>query len=73
VSHLIESEFAVTYHPGHVWKLLADLGWSCQRPVGRARERDEEEIRRWRRVKWPGIKKKPKQKAARSFSSTKAE
>jgi transposase len=73
VAHLIENEFSVEYHPGHVWKILDDLGWSCQRPVGRARERNEEAIRRWRRVEWPRIKKKPKKKGARSFSSTKAE
>ncbi len=73
VAHLIEKEFGVEYHHGHVWKVLDELGWSCQRPVGRARERNEEEIRRWRRVRWPAIKKKPKKKGARSSSSTKAE
>jgi transposase len=73
VAHLIKNEFSVRYHPGHVWKLLDGLGWSCQRPEGRARERNEQEIRRWKRVRWPQIKKKPKSKAARSFSSTKAE
>jgi|SRR5579872_70232 len=72
VAHLIQKEFRVKYHPGHVWKILDDLGWSCQRPVGRARERNEKEIRRWRRVRWPSIKKKPKKKGARSSSSTKA-
>jgi transposase len=73
VAHLIEHQFGVEYHRGHVWKVLDDLGWSCQRPVGRARERNEEEIRRWRRVRWPAIKKKRKKKAARSSSLTKAE
>lgn len=73
VAHLIDNEFGVDYHPGHVWKILDELGWSCQRPVGRARERNEEAIRRWRRVEWPAIKKKPKPKSARSSSSTKAE
>ena len=58
VAHVIEKEFGVQYHRGHVWKVLDDLGWSCQRPVGRARERNEEEIRHWRRVRWPAIKKK---------------
>lgn len=72
VAHLIDKEFGVEYHPGHVWKILDGLGWSCQRPVGRARERNEQEIRRWRRVRWPEIKKKAKKKGARSFSSTKA-
>jgi len=73
VAHLIENEFDIEYHPGHVWKILVDLGWSCQRPVGRARERNEEAIRHWRRVAWPAIKKKPKQKGARSSSSMKPE
>ena len=27
VAHLIEREFGVGYHPGHVWKLLVALGW----------------------------------------------
>jgi transposase len=72
VAHLIRKEFDVQYHRGHVWKVLSDLGWSCQRPVGRARERNEEAIRQWKRVIWPGIKKKHKKKAAPSFSSTKA-
>jgi len=72
VAHLIDNEFGVAYHPGHVWKILDDLGWSCQRPIGQARERNEEAIRRWKRVEWPAIKKKPRPKGVRSSSSTKA-
>ena len=73
VAHLIESEFKVHYHEGHVWKLLISLGWSPQRPTGRARERDEEAIRRWQKNQWPAVKKKPAKRAARSSSSTRAE
>src|SRR5947209_8123323 len=58
VAHLIEQEFGILYHKGHVWKILVSLGWSPQRPTGRARERNEEEIRTWKRKKWPAIKKK---------------
>jgi transposase len=72
VAHLIDKQFGVDYHPGHVWKILDGLGWSCQRPEGRARERNEDEIRNWRRVRWPGIKKKPKPKGVRSSLLTKA-
>ena len=50
-----------------------DRGWSCQRPTGRALERDAEKIRRWKQKRWPEIKKKPARKAAPSSSSTKAE
>jgi len=73
VAHLIEQEFAIRYHEGHVWKVLVGLGWSPQRPTGRARERDEERIRTWKKKTWRAIKKKPGERAARSSSSTKAD
>ena len=41
VAHLIEHECGVKYHPSQAWRILGQLGWSCQRPVGRALERDE--------------------------------
>jgi transposase len=50
VGHLIEKEFGFRYHNGHVWKILRQLNWSCQRPVGRARERNEQGIRHWKKV-----------------------
>ena len=73
VAHLIESEFHIRYHEGHVWKLLVSLGWSPQRPTGRARERNEAAVAAWKKKQWPSIKKKPKKKAEPSSSSTKAE
>ena len=73
VAHLIEREFGVRYHPGHVWKLLVALGWSPQRPSGRARERNQEQILHWKRKAWPAIKKKPAAKAASSSLPTKAD
>jgi transposase len=72
VADLIEREFGIRYHAGHVWKLLRQLGWSPQRPVGRALERNEEAIGEWKRKTWPEIKKKPKKKGEPSSSSTKA-
>lgn len=73
VADLIEQEFGLHYHPGHVWRILRSLGWSPQRPVGRALERDERAITEWKRTVWPAAKKKPKNRAARSSSSTKAD
>jgi transposase len=70
VARLIEDEFGIAYHPGHVWKILARLGWSPQRPVGQPRERNEAEIRRWRKKTWPAAKKKRAGRSARSSSST---
>jgi transposase len=63
VAHLIEQESGVSYHPGHVWKILRQLGWSCQRPAGRALERDEKAIERWKKARWPELKKRPKSRA----------
>ena len=73
VGHLIEQECGVKYHPTQAWRILRQLGWSCQRPVGRALERDEEKILRWKQKRWPEIKKKPRKKAVRSSSSTKVD
>jgi transposase len=62
VADLIERECGIKYHSGHVWKILRNLGWSCQRPTGRALERDEDAIRRWKKNRWPELKKKPSRK-----------
>jgi transposase len=64
IAKLIHRLFRVRYHRDHVGRLLGKMGWSCQRPTGRARERKEEEIARWKRVEWPRIKKKPMKRAA---------
>jgi transposase len=57
VAHLIEQKFRVSYHEGHVWKILDSLGWSPQRPEGRARERNEDQIQQWKKKQWPALKK----------------
>ena len=72
VTKLIEEECGVRYHPSQVWRILRKLGWSCQRPVGRALERDEGAIRQWKKVRWPQIKKKRCGSGGKSSSSTKA-
>jgi transposase len=72
VGALIEELCGVRYHEAHVWRILRRLGWSCQRPTGRALERDEKAIREWKKVEWPRIKKKPSARSGRSSSSTRA-
>jgi transposase len=73
VAHLIEEESGIRYHPSQAWRILRQMGWSCQRPTGRALERDEEKIRMWKQKRWPELKKRPKTKVERSSSSTKAD
>jgi transposase len=57
VAQVIQRNFGVKYHFDHVWHILRSLGWSCQKPERRARERDEKAIQRWRQRDWPRIKK----------------
>ncbi len=57
IAEVIERRFGVRYDPSGVWHVLRGIGWSCQKPEGRARERDEEAIARWRQQDWPRIKK----------------
>lgn len=59
ISRVIRERYGVKYHQGHVWRLLGSMGFSCQQPTRRAVERDEENIRHWKRYKWPALKKKP--------------
>ena len=72
VAELIEQECGVEYSIGHVWRVLRGLGWSPQRPVGRAIERDEAAIEEWKTKVWPRVKKTPGAKGKRSSASTKA-
>ena len=65
VAELIERDFGVKYHAGHVSWVLKKLGWSCQRPTGKALERDEPAIERWQKRRWPELKKKPSGRRAR--------
>jgi len=51
---VIEQQTGVSYHPGHVWKLLRHrLHYRLQRPARRAVERDERAIARWVAEDWP--------------------
>lgn len=59
VARLIEKHFGIRYHPGHVWRVMMDLGWTWQKPERRAIQRDEKAIARWKKHEWPRIKKSP--------------
>ena len=72
VADLIQRQTGEKYHPGHVWRVLRSLGWSCQRPIGKATQRDEAAILRWKKRRWPELKKKPVKTGKPSSSSTKA-
>jgi transposase len=57
VAQLIHDEFGVRYHPAHVSRLLKQIGWSPQRPLVRASQRDDAAIASWYAERWPALKK----------------
>lgn len=65
VARVIQTEFTVVYHPGHVRRLLYDMGFSIQRPTRRLARADTQEQNRWRRYKYPNLKKTPTRKEPR--------
>ena len=70
VGEVIEAETGVVYHPGHVWRILREMGWSRQRPARRAVERDDEAIANWVKKEWPRVKKTPGVATPGSVSKT---
>jgi transposase len=60
IATVIERLTRVRHHPAHVWALLHHrLGWSVQRPLRRAAERDQAAIDQWVKERWPKIKQTP--------------
>jgi transposase len=57
IARVIEEEFGVRYHKGHVGRLLQELRWTPQVPIRRAIQRDEAAIRRWREEVWPDLQR----------------
>jgi transposase len=70
VGELIKRRFARSYSESQVWRILVALGFSCQRPSGRALERNESAIQRWKQRRWPVLKKTLRNKVESSSSST---
>lgn len=64
VGEVIRRSFGVKYHDSHVGRLLKAIGWTRQKPIRRAAERNEAEIERWVKEEWPRIKKKPRTSSA---------
>jgi transposase len=56
VKEVIRRHLGIDYHPEHVRKVLKRrLGWTSQKPQTKAKERDEDGIRRWRDEEFPRI------------------
>ena len=71
ITVVVERLTGVRHHPAWVWALLRyRLGWSVQRPVRRAAERDQDAIDRWVKDDWPRIKQTPNDAEPAWSSST---
>jgi transposase len=57
IARVIEEEFNVQYHPGHVRKVLKALGFSVQRPRRQLAKAHPAEQDRWQRYTYPRLKK----------------
>lgn len=57
IAALVERRFAVRYHPRSLGRALRARGFSPQRPVPRARERDDALVEAWLKGDWPRIKR----------------
>ena len=65
IAWVIEEEFGVSYHPGHVRKLLHAMDFSVQRPRRVLARADAAAQERWQRRTYPHLKKKPRDTTAR--------
>jgi transposase len=57
VATVIEHTWQVHYHQAHVNRILHQIGWTPQKPVVKATQRDEEAIATWQAERLPEIKK----------------
>lgn len=55
IAQVIQEEFGVRYHQGHVGKLLEQLRWTPQIPIRRAMQGDEQALQFGRVVVWPEL------------------
>ena len=62
IAQIIEEEFDVSYHPGHVRRFLKALDFSVQRPKTRLVQADPQKQNRWIRYTHPNLKKTPGRK-----------
>lgn len=65
VAELIRRHFGIAFHHDHVGRFLrARLGWTPQKPRRQARERNEEAIAYWQKVRFPRIAQKARRRHA---------
>jgi transposase len=54
---VMQQETGVIFGHNHTWQIVRELGFTCQKPQVKARERDEAAIKAWKEKRLPGLKK----------------
>jgi len=54
---LIEDIGGAKFKTTQTWRIVTSLGFSCQKPITRAKERNEAAIKSWKLKEFPGLKK----------------
>ena len=67
VRDLIQMRFGIGYSLGMVGRLLARWGFTPQKPVTRAYERNEDRIRDWLRCDYPALRRRAKRENAEIY------
>jgi len=67
VRDLIETRFGIRYSLGMVGRLLRRWGFTPQKPVTRAYERDDERIRKWLEREYPALRRRAKRENAEIY------
>lgn len=67
IAELIKRQFGIRFSRTSVGRLLHQLGFSCQKPLYRAYQRDTELVNQWKEKVFPEIKKRAKKEGAKIY------
>lgn len=52
-----KKELKLSFKKSWIWVIVLSLGFTCQKPQAKAKERNEKAISDWKTKIWPGLKK----------------
>lgn len=57
LAFVMKKTTGVKFGHNHTWEIVRSLGFTCQKPRVKVKERDEKAIRAWKEKRLPGLKK----------------